>query len=421
MATAILWLFFITLYVRPQDWVPGIVGFPTHFVLVPIGLIVGFSSHPNPAKALKTPHVRLLIVYLVLIFLCTLVNTDGSTAFEEFMIFFKRGMVFLLMLMLVSNEERLEQALKIMLILSMFLVYQGWLQYSTGESWGGMTRFPGYEEIRIRWYGDWDGPNVLGLLFTMSGALALELFFSGTSLAQRIWGGVAFVGSFAGIFFTNSRGAFLGVACAVAFYLKSRFKAWMAIPIAAAALGALVAIGPSRITEINSSESSASERVWLWEQGLTLLRENPIFGVGRGQFQKRVDLGLIAHNNFVQNFAESGLPGFLCFMGLIWFSVKPAYLVQRPGASSSSRILQSAGRRVVTMLIAYCTTTFFVVMENDLLYVVFGLGAALAVIADSHQPELELIKFRMKDAIGIGALTAGVLGAVWFAAIKQAI
>ena len=416
--TLLLAAFFVSLYVRPQDWMPGLQGLPTTWILVPLGLGLGIASHRALRTAMRTPHVRLMAGYLMVIFVSTLVNTDVGTAFGQFLLFFQRGLVLGFMLLVVSTEGRMTSALRLMLAMSMFLAFQAWLQYSTGESWGGLTRFPGYVETRVRWYGDWDGPNVLGLLFTLSAAMTLDSVFSGASIPGRVLGAVGFIASFAGIFFTNSRGAFLGVLAAIAFYLRTRLRPWMAIPVGGLALAALVALGPSRITTISSSESSAGERVWLWEQGLTLLQENPLLGVGRGQFIRRNDLGLIAHNNFVQNFTETGLLGFFCFVALLWFSFRAAYIVQQP-SNGYSPGLQAAGRRLASMLVAYCATTFFVVMENDLLYVLFGLGAALAVLGVRQQPDRKLMAIGRRDLLVIGGAMVAIIAAVWLAAVKE--
>jgi len=414
----LLALFLVSLYVRPQDWMPGLVGMPTHWILLPLGLVMGSVSHRNLRTAMRTPQVRLMVGYLLVIFVSTFANTDGETAFGQFVIFFQRGLVLGFILVIVSTERRMMLALRLILILSIFLAFQAWLQYSTGESWGGQTRYPGYLETRVRWYGDWDGPNVFGLLFTLSAAMALDLVFSGTSVPGKVLGVVGFISSFAGIFFTNSRGAFLGVLAAMGFYLRSRLKVWVAVPVAGLALATLVAIGPSRISEMSSKESSAHERTWVWEQGLHLLQDNPLLGIGRGQLASHNEAGLIAHNNYVQNFAETGLLGFFFFMALVWFSFRAAYTVQQP-SNGYSPGLQAAGRRLSSMLVAYCATTFFVVMENDLLYVLFGLGASLAVLAVRQKPERDLITIARRDLMVIGGAMVSIIAAVWLVAVKE--
>lgn len=417
----IIYLFLITLYVRPQDWVPLIQGLPTHWILLPLGLLVGFARNPATGTALSVPQLKVLLLYIVWIFISTAHGADVSFGIYAFTLFFKRALVFLFVLLGLTTGLELQRVLRFMMWLSMFLVFQALLQYTTGESWGGMTRFPGYEEIRVRWYGDWDGPNVLGLLFTLSAAMSLDrIFGEGKTLMARALGASYFMASFAGVFFTNSRGAFLGVLVGLFYFLRSRLRWWQAGLIGAAVLAALVAVGPSRTTEISSSESSAGERVWLWEQGLTLLRENPIFGVGRGQFARRVDLGLIAHNNYVQNFAETGMVGFLCFIGLLWFSYKPAAIVQDPKNGYSPE-LQSAARQISTMIVTYMATTFFVVMENDLLFLLFGLAAALMALAAREQPTRPILAIKMTDLVFIGAAAAAIILMVWLAAVKEVV
>lgn len=413
-------LLFTILYIRPQDWVPGFVGLPVNWMIVPLGILIGASTHQSAGTAFRSPQVPTLALYLAVIFIATYLSVDLLTGIEEFMLFFKHGLVFMFVLMVVSDKEKLRFAFSAMLAFSMFLAFQACLEGITGRAWGGMTPFPGYAEIRVRWYGDWDGPNVFGLLFTLSGAIAIEYAFRKGSLLTRLWGVICFGMSFAGIFYTNSRGAFLGVIAAVAFYLRSRFRWWVAILLCMGFLLAIMFVGPSRVSSISSEEASAGERVWLWEQGLDMLMENPLFGVGRDQFWKNVDLRLIAHNNFVQVFAETGLTGFFCFLMLLWLGFRSALRVQKPENGYSPE-LQSAGRIMSSLMVAYCATTFFVVMENDLLFVVLGLSAAIGVLAKLEKPEDNILSVDWRDFVMVGAGAFAIIAAVWVAAVKEVI
>ena len=122
--TLLLAAFFVSLYVRPQDWMPGLQGLPTTCILVPLGLGLGIASHRALRPAMRTPHVRLMAGYLMVIFVSTLVNTDVGTAFGQFLSFFQRGLVLGFMLLVVSTERRMTAALRLMLAMSMFLAFQ---------------------------------------------------------------------------------------------------------------------------------------------------------------------------------------------------------------------------------------------------------------------------------------------------------
>lgn len=417
----IIFLYLVSLYVRPQDWVPSLMGMPTNDILIPLGLVIGFMNYSQNPSEFQIPQIKLLVFYLVVIFLSTFISVDAGTAIEQFIIFLKRVLVFIMVVWLVNTKEKLISVVYMVFLMSIFLAYQAILQALTGESWGGLTSYPGYTEIRVRWYGDWDGPNVYGLLFVISAAMSIDLFARKTnSLGVKLFGMGLFGLFMYAIYFTNSRGAVLAVICALIFYFKSYFKLWKAVLLGVAVISAIVLVGPSRMSEVSSSESSAGERVWLWEQGLEMLVDNPLLGIGRGQFAEASELKLIAHNNYVQNFAELGLLGFFCFTAILWFSFKGNYYVSKQVEGLDGRIVAANGM-LTAALIGYLATTFFVVMELDLLYFVLGLSAAAYLVARKESDKVPVISLSKKDLLIIISGMFGLIFMIWLAAVKEII
>lgn len=419
MAMTLIFLYLIGLYVRPQDWVPAFLGLPTATIIIPLAMIGAVSNYMGSRESFQLPQNRLLVFYLFVIFISTFLETGVTNGFDQFVIFLKRIVVFYMVAWTLITPTRIHVTIWAVLLLSVFLAYQAYLQGTEGASWGGLTPYPGYTEIRVRWFGDWDGPNVFGILFVMSAAMALEFVFGPYSLMRRLLG-IGLVSAFlTAIYFTNSRGAVLALACATLFYFRDRFRRHpLGLALAALALVGLFTFGPSRMSELNSGESSAHERTWLWEQGLTMLRENPVFGVGRGEFMHRVDLKLIAHNNYVQNFAETGLVGFSLFIAILWFCFRGCYLVAKPD-SGSSPAMTSAARMAMSAIVGFAAATFFVVMELDLLYFVLGLSAAVYLVARRENPNLPALSFTRFDRMVIGGGVVGLIVLIWLAAVMQ--
>lgn len=413
-----IYLFLVALYVRPQDWVPGMVGLPTAYLIIPLGLLIGFSIRSKEPEKFKVPQVWVLAAYLVVIFASTLVNTDFPRAYDQFDIFAKRFTVFFMLIWILTSSKRIESTLWTCMLLSGFLAYQAMLQAETGTAWGGQVPEPGYAEIRVRWYGDWDGPNVYALLFVIAFGMGMEYMLGKHGMLKKLVATSLCVSYIIAIFHTNSRGAVLAVGVMLLYYFRSRFKSIFSIGAAGLLIAALLAFGPSRMSEVSSKESSAHERTWLWEQGLALLKENPFLGVGRGEFSHRVDLQLIAHNNFVQNFTETGMLGFGCFSLLLWYSFKGNKMVSEPQYHPSAEVAAHA-RIMTTMLVGYLAVTFFVVMELDLLYLVLGLCAASYLVARRNIPELPQLALTRRDFMITGIGMVIVLVMIWLAAVKQ--
>jgi len=115
---------------------------------------------------------------------------------------------------------------------------------------------------------------------------------------------------------THSRGAILGVAAALAFFFKDKVSKTLTIVLLVCAVGAFFAgmVGGGE-RGLSGKEQSASERLDAWNDGIQMLKDNPVFGVG---FDRFVEHHIrTAHNSFVLCFAELGLPGYFLWMGLI--------------------------------------------------------------------------------------------------------
>src|SRR5690606_7720334 len=157
---------------------------------------------------------------------------------------------------------------------------QALLQAQTGQGWGGVVPDVRYEELRVRWHGDWDGPNVFGLLFVVVTGFALELVFGPHRLWTRLVGVGLSTAYVSGTCFASYRGATLGLAALLAFCLRGRFRKCLAIFLGLPVIAGLLMLGRARMSQVGSGEQSARGRTGLWERGLRFLRENLVFGVG---------------------------------------------------------------------------------------------------------------------------------------------
>jgi len=408
----------IFLYIRPQDWVPFFMGWPTAYIVIPLGLAVGYANYSKEKQAFQVPQNKILLFYLLVIFVSTYLAVGLEEANEQFVIFLKRIVVFYMVIWLLCSKDYIYRTIYVLLFLSMFLAYQGILEGVTGEAWGGVRPLQNYEEIRIIWYGDWDGPNVFAILFLISASITLEFIFGKYKLMTRIIASACFLTFIVAIYYTNSRGAVLALVFGIAFYFWDRIKNIGTMVFAVLILVGIFSFGPSRMSEVNSNESSARERTWLWEQGLTMLQENPLLGVGRGQFAKNVDSELIAHNNYVQNFAETGLLGFFFFVSMLWFTFKGNYILIKNTKELDPEIVSLAWM-LITALVTYSAATFFVVMELDLLYFTIGLATAVYLVGVREIKEKPRIRYTRQDLLIIGGSMSGIIFMIWVAAVLE--
>jgi O-antigen ligase len=174
---------------------------------------------------------------------------------------------------------------------------------------------------------------------------------------------------------TQSRGGFLGVAALTAGYAYRRFGKAAAVGALVAVVAAGLATGPSRFQEIDAREASAQGRVEAWSAGLQMLKAHPLLGVGYGRFTQYHDR--VAHNAFVHAFAEMGVVGGFCLVGLFsWHFIGTGARRNVAGAATSS-----LARDLWASALGIVVTASFLSQQNmPVLYIPLALGATRIAI-----------------------------------------
>lgn len=397
---------------------PFFYGWPTALLIMPAALLVGYLNYSKNQASFKLPQSKLVVLYLLVIFLSTFINVGWWSAQEQFITFLQRVLVFFMIIWNVNSKERLNTVIAFILALVLFIAYQAVLQAHTGEAWGGKLPYVDSVSQRSIWWGDWDGPNVLAILFLVAAAVSVEMVFGTRPAPIKVIGIALFICYIVGIYYTNSRGAMVSLPLILLFRFRDRLTNVKVIAVVAIIFSLLLAVAPSRVTKIDSDEDSASERTWLWEQGIIVYRQNPVWGIGRGEFRKRSELGLVAHNNYVQNFAELGSAGFFLLMGILWFVFKGNWLVSKLNSFADER-LHAQNKGLNNALVAFCALTFFVVMELDFFFMLLGLCSAAYLVARNDSEQVEAMDMTRNDVLIIIGGMVGIFAAVWLVAVEQ--
>ena len=414
-------LYFVAALIRPQDWVPGLMGLPTVLLLLPILL---FRSVENclkgPAGSYSLPQNGILILYILTVFLSTSINGDFSSGVTATIASTKTVVLFFIVVSLTNDLRKLNVLILALEWIIFFLAVQGIIEGVFGEALGGITPFPGYDVVRIRWYGDWDGPNVFGVLFVIGTGLTIAKLSHRQGVSAKFRNAFFLVVYFVALLYTNSRGDLLAFITVVAGHLLREMRSPVKVLIICVFLGSiLLTYGSSRMKDLSSEEASAHERTWVWEQGIGMLFENPFLGVGKGRFQYHNDLGLVAHNNFVQIFSELGSIGYFCFLGGLWFVGRGMWSVEKQKGNLPDLLLESnAG--LINALTGFLAATFFVVIETDLYYILLGLCSTVYLIARRNIPgRIERLRLRIVDLGAIGLIGGVIFSMIWGVAVKD--
>jgi O-antigen ligase len=139
------------------------------------------------------------------------------------------------------------------------------------------------------------------------------------------------------VFLTGSRGGFIAFAGGLGALVWLQFGWRKAAVIGAVGLPVLLILFAGRQTEISTSTGTAQTRVELWREWLTTWKENMLFGKGMNlpkedEEAKRKPWDRnkhVAHNSYLQSFADLGLFGGFLFVGAF---VTAGWSLYRAGA-----------------------------------------------------------------------------------------
>ena len=169
--------------------------------------------------------------------------------------------------------------------------------------------------------------NGVGSSLGCAVVVGAELWFAATERRERRWLGIGTGIIAAGLFFTLSRGAWVGAACGLAILLALRREFRLLVKVGFCGL-VLIAVGwrflPAESREYATGFNRENENIRLRFQSIDFAREafesDPVLGVGVG-LRKEYD----ATNVIWLTLAETGVPGLAAWLlmhavlgGMVW-------------------------------------------------------------------------------------------------------
>jgi probable O-glycosylation ligase (exosortase A-associated) len=166
---------------------------------------------------------------------------------------------------------------------------------------------------------------------------AVELALRVRSFFLRILVSAAAVMSLLAIVASQSRGATIGIACIFMFmWWKSPRKIVSLVMVAIAALIMLAYAPPEYFNRMNTmadykNEGSAMARIIAWKTGVRMAVDNPLLGVGTGNFPvaygtkykppEAINAWKTAHSIYFLVLGELGFTGIILLLGLIFSNI----------------------------------------------------------------------------------------------------
>jgi len=404
-------LLYITLiYVRPAEIVPGWETIPFVQILTGISIVIGiFSFAHKPRRVTNLPHDKLVLAFWGAIVISS-VKIWLMGAFNAWLAFMPSAFCYFLFRAAVRTKAQLKGVIYLLIALNVFLAVNGIVQYNTGVGLGNMTM----TLERIYGTGIFSDPNDLGMTFVMSiPFLVLLLAGAGKALLTRVIALIAIGLILLATYYTNSRGAIVGLSAAMIAYSFTNFKKSSAMFVGAILVAVIAVAAPSRAGEMSYGESSAQTRIQSWAAGWSMLKTHPVTGVGYDQYTEYNEV--VAHNSFVHTFAELGLVGAFCFVGMFyWYFRGLRKLSDTPADMVPWRnALIASG----TGSLACCW--FLSRQYVAVLYVLLAMGATAAIL-ESDAPDAS-VPITSRDGWTIAGLTICGIAAVYISIRTMAV
>lgn len=280
----------------------------------------------------------------------------------------------------------------------------------------GTVNFGGQAAAAFRPIGAFDHPNALADYLTLLLAPALAFVLMGARrLAARVWWVALGVLGIGGVMLlaTLSRGGWAAFALAVlvvgVLYWRLRVIGpthLVAGALAGVALmGAVLVAYPQvfwRLTE--PDDRSTESRLVLNDQALTIIRAQPLTGVGFGQYSRAAHehippsfatisedyqkqlLELVVHNHYLLLAAELGVPALLFWAYLMWRWIRQAWPLSRwrdPGTQALAVGLVAA---LVSQALFLASDNYYADVRVFMLWLTAGLLQALCRLRPAPTP-----------------------------------
>lgn len=294
-------------------------------------LLVGIYSQAfQTRKNLRKTSIDIpIVLYFILIFYSTITSVDAMGSLRDFALH-SVGIAFVfVMINHVETKEDFNRLLTIMVFSAALVSLYGLYQYVVGveidRAWLDVENNP---DIKARVYSVFLNPNILAEYLIMLTPISVALFWNTKKMSKKL----VFLGTtglmMLAMLLTFSRGGWLGLAfAALVFVILVEKKLLLSIiPISIGAVYLLPDTILNRITSIgNLTDSSNSYRLQLWNITGKVIKDHWKVGVGFGHLPfkqtfetyTRTMPTFHAHNTFLQVLAETGLVGFLVFLGLM--------------------------------------------------------------------------------------------------------
>jgi len=380
---AFLFIYLVLLYIAPQLWVEPFVGFRPDLYLYAAWFGWVILSGRAVELVRFRPQDVFFAGWVAWILISIAVNgftPNSATIVSDYVKWF---LLYRLTVVTLPTFGHVRRAVLLLLLFGLVLAVEGiqHMHSSTGLGWAGQgfgwvgeeAREAGYEG-RTRWINIFDGPGVFCVVYTIALPFAMQYLAKPFSVGIRMTGLLMVAPLLVATYYTGSRGGILATIGIMGLYVLARTRVSLGkLVFVAGLLVVTLAIAPSYFTSTADSSRSAQHRIEMWAEGVEMVRYNPVFGIGKGNFLSYTSK-LIAHNSAIEIMGETGAPGLFLWLGIIYMGYKTLLAGYR---KSEDLRVQSYIVAIGLSIAGYLLSSMFVTLEYETFYFLLAISAAV--------------------------------------------
>ncbi len=379
MGFALFLLFIALTYLRPiEAYAPELVVYRPMLVLMLLTFVAAFwRAMKTRQVAASAQDLRVFFGFVACIAISVAATGWFSGALYAVVDFAPTLLIFLTIVMTVTDIKRLRTTCALIIACMMVLSIFGALAYHTGYMADKLVMWQtvgddenmaeteadvipaddtsGTRLWRVRSLGFLSDPNDFGQALVVAVPMLLMFYERRRAFRNLFVVGIPGAIMMYGIYLTHSRGALLGLGSLMFFTIKRVLGTTRTAVLLGAMVVGAMALNFTGGRAYTANEESAGGRVDAWSEGLNMFSYRPIFGVGYHNFTKHHSH--TAHNSFVLCFAETGIVGYLFWLGLIVLAFKQTTRAMELAPKTSDGYRWAAAMR--TSLIGFLTCSFF--------------------------------------------------------------
>jgi len=397
--------YLILLFIRPQDFVPGLVGKPI-MLLLGMGTAVIVILHKAVVKRhltiAKAPHNVFILWFYAAIVVSKLATLNLGGAVSATMDWVSVLVMYLLITNLVTSQARFRFVFKLVCLLTLALAVQGIVQSITGFGLGGKESYKG----RVQAIGIFSDPNDLALLINCMFPLTLLTMLESARPSARLIALIFNAVFLYVVILTQSRGGLLSFGVLMIILFARKYGRIVGIAGGGFIMLALVALGP-RMSSISTNEDSAYGRVEAWALGLDLFQMRPLFGVGYDNFLEYHFR--TAHNSFVLCATELGMFGLVPWVMMIYLTIRHSRFIATALRAEGDRRGALYAEALEYAMITFTLGAYFLSRTyHELLFILIAMSAAQTHMFVAARPNDRFQLVSKRDFVNVILCIAGL-------------